>query len=71
MVPIDLLDVSCIPRRIWLLCPCKDEGATIQWRIAGKALLLGEPDLREETEKSKGVRKADAAVEFRRVVVGG
>jgi hypothetical protein len=68
-VPIDLLDVSCIPLRIWLLRPCKDAGATSQWRLAGKALLLGEPDLRMEAKKSKG--KDDATAEFRRVVVGG
>ena len=68
-VPIDVLDQSCIPLRIWLLRPCKNEGATSQWRLAGKALLLGEPDLRMEAEKSKD--RDDAAVELRRVVVGG
>jgi hypothetical protein len=68
-VPIDLFDMSCIPLRIWLLRPCKGKGATSQWRLVGKALLLGEPDLRMEARKSKG--RDDAAVEFRRVIVGG
>jgi hypothetical protein len=68
-VPIDLLDMSCIPLRIWLLRRCKDKGATSQWRLAGKAMLLGEPNLRMEAGKSKG--RDDVAVEFRRAVVSG
>lgn len=68
-MPIDLLDMSCISLRIWLLRRCKDKGATSQWRLAGKAMLLGEPNLRMEAGKSKG--RDDAAVELRRVVVSG
>lgn len=65
-VPIDLLDVSCEVLRIWLLRPSDREGVQ-GWRIVGKAVLLGEPDLRGEVRK--GNDSAYAAVKFQRVHV--
>ncbi|KAJ8114973.1 hypothetical protein OPT61_g3261 [Boeremia exigua] len=68
-VPADLLDATCIPLRVWLLRPSKTKDATDQYRLVGKAMLLGEPDLRKESEGGTG--KKDPLVEMRRVVVGG
>jgi hypothetical protein len=48
-IPVDLLDASCIPLRIWILQPLEiKEDKVVSWRIVAKALLLGEPDLMEE-----------------------
>ena len=48
-IPVDLLGVSCIPLRIWILQPLEiKEDKVVSWRIVAKALLLGEPDLMEE-----------------------
>jgi hypothetical protein len=68
-VPTDLLGVGCIPLRIWLLRPGRTEDGTERWRLVGKALLLGEPDLRREAEGSKG--RDDAVVKIERMIVGG
>ena len=48
-IPTDLLGVSCIPLRVWILQPLETKGGdVVSWRIVAKALLLGEPDLMEE-----------------------
>jgi hypothetical protein len=48
-IPVDLLDASRIPLRIWILQPLQiKEDKVVSWRIFAKALLLGEPDLMEE-----------------------
>ena len=65
-VPTDLLDATCVPLRVWLLRPSKIADAVSKWRLVGKAMLLGEPDLRKGAEESKG-----RGVELRRSVVGG
>lgn len=68
-LPTDLVDATCIPLRLWLLRPLKVGDAIVKWRLVGKAMLLGEPDLRKEAEMSKG--RNDAVVEVRRVIVSG
>ncbi|KAJ4986241.1 O-methyltransferase family 2 [Stagonosporopsis vannaccii] len=68
-LPTDLLDASCIPLRIWLLRPSNTEDAEGKWRLVGKAILLGEPDLRKEAAESEG--QGNAVVELRRAVVSG
>jgi hypothetical protein len=52
------------------LRPAKGERGEGKWRVVGKGLLLGEPDLREEARESKG--RIGAKVFLRvRTVVGG
>jgi len=68
-VPLDLLDVGCIPMRIWLLRPGSSEDGRERWRLVGKAMLLGEPDLRQEAEESK--YRDDAVLKMERMIVGG
>ncbi|KAH6331912.1 hypothetical protein HBI37_181360 [Parastagonospora nodorum] len=69
-VPTHLLKASCIPLRVWILRPAKDFQMREKWRIVGKGLLLGEPDLLTEAKESAG--KPGAKVILReRVVVGG
>jgi hypothetical protein len=68
-IPTDVLNVGCIPLRIWLLRPGKSEKGRERWRRVGKAMLLGEPDLRKEAEESAG--RNDAVVKIQRMIVGG
>jgi hypothetical protein len=69
-VPTDLLHATCIPLRVWILRPAKGDKGEGKWRIVGKALLLGEPDLMSEARVS-GARE-DAVVRLeKRTVVGG
>ena len=68
-VPIDLLRETCIPLRIWLLRPDKANKEGSRWKLAGKAMLLGEPDLMAEAKASEG--RDNAVVALRRVVVTG
>jgi hypothetical protein len=68
-VPTDLLEATCIPLRIWLLRPVKDQGRMRRWRLVGKAMILGEPNLMAEAEAGEG--RDDVMVEIRRVIVGG
>ncbi|KAH6639867.1 hypothetical protein C7974DRAFT_305305 [Boeremia exigua] len=68
-VPTDLLDATCIPLRVWILRRSKTEDAVDKYRLVGKAMLLGEPDLRTLAEGSDG--KGEAVVRLQRVIVGG
>lgn len=68
-IPTDVLNVGCIPLRIWLLRPGESREGRVRWRLVGKALLLGEPDLRREAEESK--ESDDAVVRVQRMVVSG
>ncbi|KAL5114024.1 hypothetical protein ACEQ8H_008080 [Pleosporales sp. CAS-2024a] len=69
-VPTDLLEENCMALRVWILRPANEENGKDNWRIVGKALLLGEPDLLHEAKKSAGC--GGAALRLReRVVVGG
>ncbi|KAF2622248.1 hypothetical protein BU25DRAFT_213533 [Macroventuria anomochaeta] len=68
-VPTDLLDAPCIPLRVWLLRPRKIEDGVGKWMLVGKAMLLGEPDLKKVIKGNEG--RDDAVVRSRRVVVGG
>lgn len=68
-VPADLLEVDCMPMRIWLIRPVKHEDGTEMWKLVGKTLLLGETDMRKEADESRG--REDGVVTMRRAVVGG
>jgi len=69
-VPTHLLETPCIPLRVWILRPAKGDQVKEKWRIVGKALLLGEPDLLAEARESAG--KPGAKVILReRTVIGG
>jgi hypothetical protein len=68
-VPTDLVGESCMPLRVWFLRPRKAEGGVGRWKLVGKALLLGEPDLMEEAERTKG--SSNRMVYLERAVVGG
>ena len=55
-MPTDLIGSSCLPPRLWLLQPVVSasgtgdggDGPGKRWRVVGKGMLLGEPDLWEE-----------------------
>ncbi|CAO2655704.1 Nn.00g045070.m01.CDS01 [Neocucurbitaria sp. VM-36] len=69
-VPIDLLNATCQWLRVWILRPAKGEQGQNRWRLVGKALLLGEPDLMAEARSSMG--RENAVVQLmERTVVGG
>lgn len=70
-IPIDLLSLDCMRLKVWLLRPAKtdSEDGPTRWRVVGKTLLLGEPDLRQEADRSMGGQ--DAVVKIRRAIVGG
>jgi hypothetical protein len=69
-VPMHLLKASCVPLRVWILRPAKGDQMKEKWRIVGKALLLGEPDLLTEATENAG--KPGAKVILReRTIVGG
>lgn len=69
-VPTHLLKTSCMPLRVWILRPVKGDQVKEKWRIIGKGLLLGEPDLLTEAIESAG--KPGAKVILRkRTIVGG
>ncbi|RYO98534.1 hypothetical protein DL764_007069 [Monosporascus ibericus] len=66
-IPTALLGSSCLPHRLWLLQPVtpgdrdgeKEQGRTGdgepgRWRVVGKAMLLGEPDLHAELDSRSG-----------------
>jgi hypothetical protein len=69
-VPTLLLGTSCMPLRVWILRPAKGERAKEKWRVVGKGLLLGEPDLLEEARESKGMPGAKVILRERIVVSG-
>ncbi|RYP63107.1 hypothetical protein DL769_007064 [Monosporascus sp. CRB-8-3] len=64
-IPTALLGSSCLPLRLWLLQPVdpgdgeQEQGRTGdgepgRWRVVGKAMLLGEPDLEAELDSRGG-----------------
>jgi hypothetical protein len=73
-IPTDLLQATCTQQRLWILRLVKTEGREDEkvekWRIVGKGMLLGEPDLMQEV-RSNG-QKEDAVVTLteRSIVVG-
>jgi hypothetical protein len=69
-VPIDTLFATCMALRIWILRPGKDEGKNSKWRLVGKCLMLGEPNLMNEWEKSSGEKGVVVSVSERIVVSG-
>ncbi|KAF1913518.1 hypothetical protein BDU57DRAFT_589176 [Ampelomyces quisqualis] len=69
-VPVDLVGTSCLHPRVWILRPAKGEGGEGKWRIVGKGMLLGEPDLLAEVESSKG-RVGAKVILKEGVIVGG
>lgn len=71
-VPTDLVGVSCIPLRVWLLRARRPEDGGEGWMLVGKAMLLGEPDLAKEAERGKEDKDNDnVMVQLRRAVVSG
>ena len=68
-IPTDLLVTTCIPLRVWILRPIKEHDNIMKWKIAAKAILLGEPDLMEELKLNGD--KEDAPVTLRRAIVEG
>jgi hypothetical protein len=72
-LPTDWLGATCIPLRLWILRPVKsdkNQGDVVRWRIVGKGLLLGEPDLMEEVRINKD--REDAVLILKeRTLVGG
>ncbi|GKT66367.1 O-methyltransferase family 2 [Colletotrichum tofieldiae] len=70
-VPTDLLRGDCAWTRAWLLVLTEDTQRGAVWKIAGKALLLGESDLMGSSSRTDG-GLADAVVTLRKrqVVVG-
>ncbi|CAA9960442.1 HET domain containing protein [Pyrenophora teres f. maculata] len=69
-VPTHLLKKSCMPLRVWILRPVKDDQVKEKWRIVAKALLLGEPDLLTEAAQSAGKPGAKVILRERTVVSG-
>lgn len=72
-IPTDLLNVTCVARRIWILRPVKTDGETgdvLSWRIVAKALLLGEPDLTEEVRRNEERKDSVVTLGERAVVCG-
>jgi hypothetical protein len=68
-IPVDLVGEACNMLRVWILHPVKNENDTSKWRLVGKGLLLGEPDLMQEVEMSD--RKEIATTVRERMIVGG
>ncbi|KAH7087428.1 hypothetical protein FB567DRAFT_621278 [Paraphoma chrysanthemicola] len=69
-VPTHLLEASCVPLRVWILRPAKGGQGKEKWRIVGKALLLGEPDLLTEAAESAGKPEAKVILRERTIVCG-
>jgi hypothetical protein len=69
-IPVDLLAETCSLLRAWVLRPVNNTKGTSRWKLVGKALLLGEPDLMRDVEISserEGVRTVSSV----RTIVGG
>jgi hypothetical protein len=72
-LPTDWIGATCIPLRLWLLRPVEsegDHGDVVRWRIVGKALLLGEPDLMAEARANRDREDAVITLKERTVVAG-
>jgi hypothetical protein len=72
-LPTDWIGATCIPLRLWILRPVEsegDHGDVVRWRIVGKALLLGEPDLMAEARANRDREDAVITLKERTVVAG-
>ncbi|KAK1718195.1 heterokaryon incompatibility protein-domain-containing protein [Colletotrichum acutatum] len=71
-VPTDLLHEDCAWMRAWLLVPADNEDEKGAWKVAGKTLLLGEPDLCADLKAEEEDRLSDAFRSFhtRQLIVG-
>jgi hypothetical protein len=70
-MPTDVLAETCMALKIWLLRPTKEEKSKIQWRLVGKALLLGEPGfVMNEGEIAHG-KNGVMVIAKERTIVGG
>jgi hypothetical protein len=69
-VPTDLLNATCMALRVWILRPAKGEDKSNKWRLVGKALLLGEPDLMQEAKLCSGQQDAAVVMKGKLVVAG-
>lgn len=68
-VPTDILNSTCMALRVWILRPQSGEEGN-QWRLVGKALLLGESHLLLEIER--GSEHKGALFELKKqMIVGG
>lgn len=68
-VPTDLMHGPCTPLRVWLLQPRKSEFGVERWKLVGKAMLLGEPELVSEAKGSK--RNNNSMLLLKRAVISG
>jgi hypothetical protein len=70
----DLLEANCGQPRLWILRPVKMEGGEDdkihKWRIVGKGMLLGEPDLMQEVGINGHEEDAVVTLRERSIVVG-
>ncbi|GKT52208.1 uncharacterized protein ColSpa_12389 [Colletotrichum spaethianum] len=71
-VPTDLLRGDCAWTRAWLLVLANDAQGVAAWKLAGKALLMGESDLMEELSSLDDGEQVDPVVTLRRrqVIIG-
>ncbi|KAK1624315.1 heterokaryon incompatibility protein-domain-containing protein [Colletotrichum phormii] len=73
-VPTDLLEDDCAWMRAWLLVPLDDEDMDSKgaWKVAGKTLLLGEPDLSANLRQMEdgGCSDSFMSLHARQVIVG-
>ncbi|KXH26782.1 hypothetical protein CSAL01_00328 [Colletotrichum salicis] len=73
-VPTDLLKEDCAWMRAWLLVPLDDEDidSKAAWKVAGKTLLLGEPDLSAKLRQMEdgGCSDSFMSLHARQVIVG-
>jgi hypothetical protein len=69
-IPVDLVEETCNMLRVWILRPVRTENETSKWRLVGKGLLLGEPDLMQEVKMSNG-KGIVTTVSRERITVGG
>ncbi|KAF6840347.1 O-methyltransferase family 2 [Colletotrichum musicola] len=65
-VPTDLLKEDCVLTRAWLVVPAGDRKREGEWTVVAKALLLGEPDLEEQSLKVGDDGESDAGVRLRK-----
>jgi hypothetical protein len=69
-IPVDLIAETCNLLRVWILQPVKNGNGTNKWRLVGKGLLLGEPDLMQEVNMSNG-KGIVTTVSRERIIVSG
>ncbi|OHF00893.1 hypothetical protein CORC01_03721 [Colletotrichum orchidophilum] len=71
-VPTDLLQEDCAWMRAWLLVPVDGDDSKGAWKVAGKTLLLGEPDLMAELKQMEDSGHSDPimSLQTRQVIAG-